>query len=478
MLSPVHGLIKDIINRGIADGSFRTGIDVDATAALIMQTALGAMRLQVLGAELSGVPVDADHIYDVLRRRPRRAATTPSDLPRKRFSGGGVFAGPDVVMSLPPAARQDFEEAKMAARQLPYPVFDADNHFYEPKEALTQFLPEHRKDVIDYIDVRGRTKIMVRNEVSDYIPNPTFEVVARPGAQEEYFRHGSGGKSFREVMGKPMKAIPAFREPAARLEVMDGLGLDYSLMFPTLASLVEERMKDDPELILDVVHALNEWMYETWQFNYEDRIFSTPVINLGDRRPRARGARVVPRARREDRARPSRAGARLCAAPGRSACEEFDPFWEACVKAGIPVSMHASDTGYRRVPQRLGARRRVHAVRADGVPDGRDGQAAHRGHDGGAGLPRRADPQPGSARLVDRERRRLGALPVQAVRERLHEDAAGVPGGSDRGVQAWRVRRAVLGGRLRQDGRAVRRRPGDLRFRLAASRGLGRADAS
>ncbi|WP_123029166.1 TetR/AcrR family transcriptional regulator [Mycolicibacterium stellerae] len=64
VISPVHGLIKDIINRGIADGSFRDGLDVDATAALIMQTALGAMRLQVLGAELSGVPVEADHIYD------------------------------------------------------------------------------------------------------------------------------------------------------------------------------------------------------------------------------------------------------------------------------------------------------------------------------------------------------------------------------------------------------------------------------
>ena len=64
VLSPLHQLIKDIINRGIDDGSFRTGIEVDATAALIMQTALGAMRLQVLGAELSGVPVDATHIFD------------------------------------------------------------------------------------------------------------------------------------------------------------------------------------------------------------------------------------------------------------------------------------------------------------------------------------------------------------------------------------------------------------------------------
>ena len=32
-------------------------------------------------------------------------------------------------------------------RDLPYPVFDADNHFYEPKEALTKFLPAHRKGV-------------------------------------------------------------------------------------------------------------------------------------------------------------------------------------------------------------------------------------------------------------------------------------------------------------------------------------------
>jgi AcrR family transcriptional regulator len=63
VLSPLHELIKDIINRGIADGSFRADIEVDATAALIMQSALGAMRLQVLGAELSGVPVDANHIF-------------------------------------------------------------------------------------------------------------------------------------------------------------------------------------------------------------------------------------------------------------------------------------------------------------------------------------------------------------------------------------------------------------------------------
>lgn len=64
VLSPVHQLIKDIINRGIAEGVFRADVNVDARAALIMQSSLGAMRLQVLGAELNGVPIDADDIYD------------------------------------------------------------------------------------------------------------------------------------------------------------------------------------------------------------------------------------------------------------------------------------------------------------------------------------------------------------------------------------------------------------------------------
>ena len=41
-------------------------------------------------------------------------------------------------------------------------IFDADNHLYEPKEALTQFLPEAYRGAIKYVEVDGRTKIAVR----------------------------------------------------------------------------------------------------------------------------------------------------------------------------------------------------------------------------------------------------------------------------------------------------------------------------
>jgi hypothetical protein len=149
----------------------------------------------------------------------------------------------------------------MTARALDVPVFDADNHLYETRDSLTKYRPDSAKRVIDYVEVRGRTTIVVRGQISEYIPNPTFDVVARPGAQEEYFRVGNPeGKSRREIFGEPMRAVPAFREPAARLELMNEQGLDRTLMFPTLASLVEERLRDDPrpEGLADPVSCVKE----------------------------------------------------------------------------------------------------------------------------------------------------------------------------------------------------------------------------
>ncbi|MDU9000086.1 MULTISPECIES: amidohydrolase family protein [Streptomyces] len=236
----------------------------------------------------------------------------------------------------------------MPSRVLPYPLFDADNHLYETEDALTRYLPKQYEGAIQYVQVKGRTKIAIRGRISDYIPNPTFSVVARPGAWEQYFREGNPeGKSHRELFGEPMKSIPAFREPGPRLELMDEMGIQQALNFPTLASLIEERMRDDPELIHAVVHSLNEWLYDTWKFNYKDRIFTTPVISLPildkaiaelewclERGARSILVRPAPV--------PGFGGSRSFALP------EFDPFWKRVEEAGVLVSMHSSDSGYSR----------------------------------------------------------------------------------------------------------------------------------
>jgi predicted TIM-barrel fold metal-dependent hydrolase len=231
---------------------------------------------------------------------------------------------------------------------LSFPLFDADNHLYETQESLTKYLPKQYKDAIQYVQVNGRTKIAIRGQISDYIPNPTFEVVARPGAMEEYFKHGNPeGKSRREIFGEPMRGIPAFREPGPRLELMNELGVDRSLMFPTLASLIEERMRDDPALIHIVVHALNEWLDDVWGFNYQNRIYTVPVISL----PIVEKAIeeldwVVKRGARAILVRPAPVpGYR---GPRSYALPEFDPFWQRCVDHDVLVAMHSSDSGYAR----------------------------------------------------------------------------------------------------------------------------------
>jgi predicted TIM-barrel fold metal-dependent hydrolase len=234
------------------------------------------------------------------------------------------------------------------SRKLDFEVFDADNHMYETRDALTRHLPKSHANVIRYVEIDGRTKIAVKNRITEYIPNPTFEKVAAPGAQEEYFKDGNqDGKSRREIMGKAIEAPPAFREPAPRLKLMDELGIDKALMWPTLASLVEERLGDDVDTTHVVIHALNQWMHEEWSFNYEDRIFATPVVTLPvvDKAVEElewlleRGARIIL--------------VRPAPVPGLRATRsfalpEFDPFWKLVEEEGVVVGMHASDSGYQK----------------------------------------------------------------------------------------------------------------------------------
>jgi hypothetical protein len=110
-------------------------------------------------------------------------------------------------------------------------------------------------------------------------------------------------------------------------------------MWPTLASVIEQSIPEDPHAVSAVFHALNQWMYEHWTFGYEDAVFPTPAISLGlvDRAIAElewvveRGARIV----------------YISTAPvsgfgGRRsiALPEFDPFWEAMQERDVVVGLH------------------------------------------------------------------------------------------------------------------------------------------
>jgi predicted TIM-barrel fold metal-dependent hydrolase len=249
----------------------------------------------------------------------------------------------------------DTEYIQVTHRELPYTTFDADNHLYENRDALTKFLPPEYEGVIKYVDIDGRTKLAIRDRISDYIPNPTFGKVAAPGASGMDptkggsgfgTGEGSGGLHQRKLVVMP--GIDAFFDPEPRLALMKEMGIDRTLLWPTLASALEERVADAPDVAIAVIHALNEWMHEHWSYVYSDAIYSTPIISLALGADRAieeleyvyeRGAkifliRVAPV--------PTWQGRKSFALP------EFDPFWKRVQELDIVVGMHSGDPGYHR----------------------------------------------------------------------------------------------------------------------------------
>ncbi len=235
----------------------------------------------------------------------------------------------------------------MTYSQYPAPVFDCDFHLYEQADAFTRYLPKEHSGLMQLVEVNGRTKLAVRGKISGYIPNPTFEVVAAPGSGMEYFAaHNPTGKSFREIV-TPMRAIPEFTDRDARIKLMDRMHVAATLNYPTLASVVEVNFMDDPELTQIMVHAYNEWLYDEWRFDHEERIFTTPVINLSTLEGAIKELEwVLEKGAKAILLRPAPvAGWR---APRSPFLPEFDPFWARVQDSGVLFTTHASDSGYTK----------------------------------------------------------------------------------------------------------------------------------
>lgn len=233
--------------------------------------------------------------------------------------------------------------------QANYPVYDADRHFYETPDAFLRHLPKAYKNEFQYVQVNNRTKLAVAGQLTEYIPNPTFEVVAAPGSHEQWYRgHNPEGLSLREFTGKPIPSEAAFHDAEAHLSCMDAQGVYGALVLPTLASVIEARMTHAPAVIAALFHSLNQWTVEEVGLARKGRLFPVSMVNLADVDLAVaelefllkNGARVV--------------GVRPAPVPGLKGgrsmgFKEFDPFWARVNEAKIFVAMHVSDSGYDQI---------------------------------------------------------------------------------------------------------------------------------
>ncbi len=229
---------------------------------------------------------------------------------------------------------------------LDFAAFDGDNHYYEALDAFTRHLDPRLGDrVIQWAEINGRKYHVLGGKVSHAVVNPTFDPVSPAGALSEYFRGNANGRSPLELLRERAPISPAYRNNDARLEAMDSQGLQKIWMFPTLGMIYEELLKHDPGAVALLFESFNKWVYEDWGFAHKDRLFAAPYISLA----------VLDSAIKEfDKA--VELGARTVVMRPAAVWNEngtfgmsdpvFDPFWARVNEAGIPVVIHAGDSGY------------------------------------------------------------------------------------------------------------------------------------
>jgi predicted TIM-barrel fold metal-dependent hydrolase len=230
-----------------------------------------------------------------------------------------------------------------------YPTFDADNHYYEATDAYTRHIdPAMAKRAMQWAEIDGRTRLLVGGKVNRFIPNPTFDPVARPGSLDEYFRgRNPEARDMRSLFGELEPIRPEYRDRDARLAVMDDQGLAGCFLFPTLGVGMEEALAHDPGALVAAFRAFNRWLEDDWGYAYRERIFAAPMITLVD----------VDAAVREV-SRVLDADARIICVKGgpahtaggltSPADRRFDPFWAVVNEAGVTVGIHSGDAGYGR----------------------------------------------------------------------------------------------------------------------------------
>jgi predicted TIM-barrel fold metal-dependent hydrolase len=236
-----------------------------------------------------------------------------------------------------------------SAPAVDYTTFDADNHYYEATDAYTRYMDKAMaKRAMQWAEIGGRQRLLVGGKVNKFIPNPTFDPVAKPGSLDEFFRgRNPESKDIRALFGDLEPIRPEYRDRDARLAVMDRQGLDGCFLFPTLGVGMEEALAGDPAALVAAFSAFNRWLEDDWGYAYEERIFAAPMITLIDveaavselQRVLEADARIVC-----VKGGPAHTPAGLVS----PADQRFDPFWGLVNESGVTVGIHSGDAGYGR----------------------------------------------------------------------------------------------------------------------------------
>jgi predicted TIM-barrel fold metal-dependent hydrolase len=219
-------------------------------------------------------------------------------------------------------------------------MFDCDNHIYEPNDAVTRYLPkEHLGLAITPVTLaNGEQGLLAGGRLVAGLDHP-IDKAHRPGALKEMLRQMKSGKPTETYQLEDLR--PEYLDRDARLALMNEQGVDSALLYPaTMGTMAEHHVRGVRPLYANL-HAYNEFLYDTWGFDRDGRIYTPAVLSLRDVDEAVtelefvlnRGARFV----------------MLQAGPayGRSPADpHFDPFWARLDEAKANVAFHIGEYWY------------------------------------------------------------------------------------------------------------------------------------
>ena len=236
-------------------------------------------------------------------------------------------------------------DAERTTAEVDYGLYDADEHYYEPTDALTRHLAREFKRTVRWADIEGRQTLVINNKLVTVVPNPTYDPVGVPGSLEVYFRaQNHEARELRDIV-KMAPIQPEYRERDARVKVMDAQGVDFAWLLPSLGLGIEEMLSDDPPTAHAIFEAYNRWLDEDWGYDRDGRLQTGPLIPFLDpARAEAELARVIELGAKFVTLRPAPTRAPgLHRSPGDPA---HDRIWAMAAEANVVIGIHAADSGY------------------------------------------------------------------------------------------------------------------------------------
>ena len=164
------------------------------------------------------------------------------------------------------------------------PIFDGDTHIYEQADSWSRYLPKQYEKDWGFnwkVGKDGQYALYIGSDRKIEVSAGYFTEDGRappPGRMHEWLKAMKEGKM--EVdMRVPMTADMTHLAP--RVKKMDEFGVEACFLYcgNMVASI---SYLDQIEPAKAVLHAYNRWMLDEWRFNFEDRVYSCPLVTLED----------------------------------------------------------------------------------------------------------------------------------------------------------------------------------------------------